>query len=443
MELTNKTYTEEEYINEEYVEQEGYQWPWFERIYFFVMLIYAAQMTPDTARMIQNLSGNPIPLLIPIVLTAILLIRNPISFADRRLWMVVGITGAWSLASILKYQIYTTAEFSYHFFLYYAIFIAYIHIKVFGLELMSLYEKTMVLMCKIAIPLWLFCLLVPSIATPFFDLFPETGFGHNFLYIFNKINANVYPEYPFLRNAGFSWEPGRFSIMICFAILFNIQSRGVTFFKNSNIYWLLATLISTESTTGYSTVIALYAIHLINNWSFKNIIITLLIFIPVAYNIFQLDFMFGKILGQYENLENLETMIQNSGEYSEKTIALDRMPSFAIEWTNFLKDPILGYGRNYAHASLVLLTGGLMQMLSQYGLFLGLFFYTILFKSSRAIGTLFYTNKYGLLICALLSLFSYPLFIIPLFTAFWLFGVFNDENSDYFLEEDIVENESI
>lgn len=445
MEITDNTYIEAFDVEQE----EAIQWPWFERIYFFVMLIYAAQMTPETARMIGQLNGNPIPFLIPILLTIVLLFRNSISFADKKLWTLLGITGLWSIASIIKYDAFSTEELSYHFFLYYAIIIAYIHVKVYDTDLMTMYEKTMVLMCKIALPLWFLCVIAPSITTPFFDLFPETEFGHNFLYLFNKIDSNVYEEgYLFLRNAGFSWEPGRFAIMICFAILFNIQSRGVTFFKNSNIYWLLATLISTESTTGYSTVIALYAIHLINNWSFKNITIAILIFIPIAYNIFQLDFMFGKIFNQYEGLNNMEKIIKDTGKYAEKTIALDRMPSLVIEYTNFTKDMLLGYSRNYAHAAVALpenvgLTGGLMQMLSQYGLFLGLFFYTILFKSSRTIGTLFFTNKHGFFICTILSLFSYPLFIRPLFTAFWLFGIFNDGKSDYLLEEDIVENDNI
>lgn len=440
MELVDKTHAEENYIYEdEYSGDEGYEWPRFERIYFFVMLVYAAQMTPETARMIQELSGNPIPLLIPILLTAILLIRNPISFADRRLWMVVGVTGVWSFASILKYQVYTTEQLSYHFFLYYAILIAYIHIKVFGLELMSFYEKAMVLMCKIAIPLWLFCLLVPSIATPFFEIFPETGFGHNFLYIFNPINADVYPEYPFLRNAGFSWEPGRFAIMVCFAILFNIQSRGVTFYKNSNIYWLLAALISTESTTGYSIAILIYGIHFITEWSLKNVILISLIFIPLALQIFQLDFMFSKVNAQYEELSTLDTMIENTGKYADGKVALNRLPSIMIEYTNFMADPLLGYSRNFEHAAIfrllpdnIQLTGGFMQMFSQFGIFMGLFFYSILMYSSQKIGKYIGTNSAGLAVCTIFSLISYPLFMIPLFFAFWLQGVFLDEETEDF-----------
>lgn len=435
MELTTKTMRLKDNITARRLNigKKKHKWPLFERFYIFVMLIYAAQMTPETARMIQNISGNPVPFLIPIVLTAILLFKHRINFLDKRLLMVISVTGLWSIASILKYEVNSLEELSYHFFIYYAIIIAYIHIKVFGTDLMSLYEELLVLICKITLPLWLFCVLAPSIATPFFNLFPETIFGHNFLYIFNKINADVYDEgYLFLRNAGFSWEPGRFAVMICFAILFNIQRKGVTFVKNNNIYWLLISLLSTESTTGYSTVIVLYALNLLSRkWTIRNVLLALFIFVPIVLQTTQLDFMTGKIVTQYEKVATIDKDL--SGKYSDhtRTIALDRMPSLVIEFGNFLEDPLLGYSRNIEHAAIfktlpdnITFTGGLMQMFSQFGIFLALFYYGILFYSSRKVGKYFGTSKLGLAMCTILSLLSYPLFMIPLFFAFWLQGIF-------------------
>ena len=53
---------------------------WFEIFYMLVMVIYMAQATPETGRMIGGLSGNPIPFLLPIILTYILWKKHPISF---------------------------------------------------------------------------------------------------------------------------------------------------------------------------------------------------------------------------------------------------------------------------------------------------------------------------------------------------------------------------
>ena len=55
----------------------------FEIFYMLVMVIYMAQATPETGRMIGGLSGNPIPFLLPIILTYMLWRKYPISFNNR------------------------------------------------------------------------------------------------------------------------------------------------------------------------------------------------------------------------------------------------------------------------------------------------------------------------------------------------------------------------
>ena len=51
--------------------------PTFDYLYLFFMVVYMGQMTPETSRMVGSLSGEPVPFLIPIVLTIILLYRHP------------------------------------------------------------------------------------------------------------------------------------------------------------------------------------------------------------------------------------------------------------------------------------------------------------------------------------------------------------------------------
>ena len=155
----------------------------FEVLYLFVIVIYMAQATPETSRMVGTISGNPIPLLLPIVLSYILCKRHNISFHNRNLHVVLIVYLVWAFCSIIKYGIYTTRELSYHFFMIYAIVIAYIHCQVYGDKLLPIYENIMVFLCKIAVLGWLIAVLVPFSAT-FFRLFPETGFGNNVFYLF-------------------------------------------------------------------------------------------------------------------------------------------------------------------------------------------------------------------------------------------------------------------
>ena len=446
METTDNTYQETFDVEQE----EAILWPWFERIYFFVMLIYAAQMTQDTARMVGNLSGNPIPFLIPILLTIILLFRNPISFADKRLWALLGITGLWSISSIVKYNAFSNQELSYHFFLYYAIIIAYIHIKVYDTDLMTLYEKTMVTMCKITLPLWLLCVIAPLITHQFFTAFPETGFGNNFLYIFNYMDPSKGQEF---RNAGFSWEPGRFAIMIALAIYCNLLQNGIDI-RSKRLWILLAAMASTMSTTGYSVTFIILLLFYIKNLSLGKGMLLTIIIVPLATYVYSLDFMGDKIGAQIDKASNTSSLDfkytnkkHNDGEYA---FSLDRFPSMIFEWENIKKDPILGYSRNHDHSFFyqnvsknVVLTGGLLKSIGEFGIIFALFIYFALIKSSRKEAQLFgngsdMTLFFTLIVCSV----SYPVFGIPIFTAFWFNGLFCNDEDEYILEgENYIENE--
>ena len=407
----------------------------FEIFYMLVMVIYMAQATPETGRMIGGLSGNPIPFLLPIILTYMLWRKYPISFNNRKFYFVLIIYGIWAICSLIKYGIYTTEELSYHFFMVYAIVIAYIHNKIYGYTLVPIYEQILVFFCKIAIVGWLIAVLIPA-SSSFFHLFPETAFGNHVLYLFNWMDPAKGQIYSgIVRNAGCSWEPGRFAIMVTLAIFCNLCQNGIKFRNNKNIWWLLIALITTQSTTGYITALVLYTIFMVKKFNFKYISLFILVMIPVIYGLMQLDFMAEKIDDRFKINEVNERFLESEAYYSrheglDRHIALDRFQSIYFEWKNFLNDPILGYSRDFRKSLFAQsfisdygLTGGLVSILSQYGIFLGLFIYYLLFHSSFCISRQFkYNKKYVLAICLILSSISYPIFGIPIFTTFWFYG---------------------
>lgn len=418
-----------------YAQKQEWRWPLFERAYFFVMLIYAAQMTPETSRMLFGLSGDPIPFLIPIVLTAILLLRNPVNMLEKKLWHTLGIAGVWSLASLIKYNETAMADFSYHFFFFYAILIAFIHVKVFGTDLLTLYEKEMVVICLVTLPLWASCVIFPNTARHFFSMFPETDFGYNFLYLFNYMDPDKGQD---PRNAGFSWEPGRFAIMIVIALYCNLMRNGIKLRKNNNLWILLITMATTMSTTGYSVTLVLFLLFYIKKLTFSRIIFLLAFILPLSYSIFGLDFMGDKIDKQIENAAEVSSedffYINERNETGEYAFSLDRFPSMVFEWDNILEDPLLGYSRNREHSFFykevspnVPLTGGLLKVLAQFGIFLAFLIYVALYKSSKKISMIFGNGSsmvffFTILFCSV----SYHIFCTPIFTAFWLYGIFSN-----------------
>lgn len=407
--------------------------------YMFVMIIYMAQATPETSRMVASLSGNPIPFLMPIVLTFILCSKNPITFNNKKLFIVIILYLIWAICSLVKYGIYTTEELSYHFFMIYAIIIAYIHNKVFGYKIVPIYENIMVFLCKIAVWLWAISVLVPA-SSFIFRLFPETTYGNSVLYLFTWMDPAKGQVYSgIIRNAGCSWEPGRFAIMISLAIFCNLCQYGVKFKRNKNIWWLLIALFTTQSTTGYFSVIVLYIVFLLNKLNIKNILFLLFVVAPITYGFMQLDFMGDKISSRLSNAKDLsrleESFVWNTNKYAEGEYigSLDRFDAMSFEWLNLLNDPILGYGRNIDHSYFrtnistnYVLANGLVKVLSSFGLILGVIFFYILFISSIKIAKdSVVKRKMALLLILCLSAISYPILSIPVFTSFWFYGFFN------------------
>jgi len=419
--------------------------PTFEYLYLFVMVIYMAQMTPETGRMVGSLSGNPIiPFLIPIFLTIILLYRHPISFNNIKLWLFVGIMFCWSLAVCYKFHDFRSENLSYYFFLFYAIFIAYIHVRVYGRDMFPIYEHIMVVFSAISLVLWGFAVFIPF-SRGIFHLFPETAFGNNVFYLFNWMDpANVQIYGSLIRNAGCSWEPGRFAIMLIPAILINLSREGIKFRKNKKMIILLAALASTISTTGYSIAILLYAICWFKKLTVKRSFYFVVLILPICWYLFSLEFMAEKIQDQVDYEELSEERMGNYEYYENKYRdeylgSLDRFESASFDWINFQEDPLLGYGRNTDYSWFrqeitenFVLTGGFVKILSQYGAFIGMLLYFILFYSSIKISRLFpYQRRFVFALALMLCSVSYSIFVVPIFTAFWLYGLFCYKDDNY------------
>ena len=68
-------------------------------------------------------------------------------------------------------------------------------------------------------------------------------------------------------------------------------------------------------------------------------------------------------------------------------------------------------------------------MFGQYGIPLGIILYIILLRSSTALGRDLHTRKFALFAIYLISLTAYTIFIVPIFTAFWFYGIFRKEEN--------------
>ena len=392
-----------------------------------------AQIVPTTNRMIAGLSSPWIPFIIPIALTIILVLIHPIKLFNKKLLSILAICGLWALLVTIFNDLYSFSELSFQFFLFYSIIIAYIHVQVYGKQLVPLYESIIVLLCKISLPFWLLSVIAPSLMCGIASNFPESNLGHNILYLYNYIDFGTDH---YLRNSGCSWEPGRFAIMILLGLYCNILRNGIKW--NSNLFWLLATLLTTMSTTGYSIAILMYTLAFTRYSHLKQKVFYLFLIVPLVAYLFSLDFMAHKVYEQSHLTDNVADLYErfqyhnkatSEGEYIQ---SLGRFESMYFELLNINDAPILGYGRNPKNSyfyeqisSNFYLTGGLLKIFSMYGLILGIYLYYIMYKSSRKLAILF-NRPMGsfLFIILILSSISYEIFMVPVFTAFWLYGIF-------------------
>lgn len=415
----------------------------FEYFYFFVMVIYMAQMNNNTARMITGMSSPFFPFFLPIILTLVLLDRNKVKFDDKRLIRILLVFAIWTVLLFVHKPFYDSSQYSYYFFLFYSIVIAYIHVQVFGKKMLPLYEHIMVRLCFIGLVLWGFAVIIPGSAA-FFRSFPECAFGRNVFYIFKWMDSSVREESiisnGILRNAGCSWEPGRFAIMVLLALFCNLVRNGIKFKGNTEGIILLLSIASTQSTTGYIGALILYSIFSIKKISPKYILGFSIIVIPVGYQLIKLDFMQEKVESQLD----LDAEIKKTNEvidYANKARqsneylgSMARFPSMYFETINIKMDPILGYGRNPGKSYFsqrisgnFVLTTGLLQIFGAHGIPLGILLYIILFKSSVTLGRELNIRKGALFIVYLVALTGYNIFTVPIFMAFWFYGIFRKE----------------
>lgn len=415
----------------------------FEYIYMILMIIYMAQMTPATNRLLGSLSSDFIPLLIPLLPTLYLFFKYKVRLNTQFLKLAL-IFCIWLVAILIKYDYWNDFGFiSYHLILLISLFIAYTHTQVYGQAFSDIYEDIMVKFAMISIPLWVFSLIPGS--DSFFRLFPvtaegSTAGGTNLLYIYHWLDPNMSSmdiSYRLARNSGLTWEPGRFSVMLCIALWNNLSNNGIRFMGNKNALILLIALVTTFSTTGYIAVACLYTIFYIKGFSLRTLLKLLVIVIPAFMILMNFGFVGDKIsrksdvVAEVDNFYSIESYYSTRGGL-EKHMSLDRMISISFEFENIKQDPILGYSRNVHNSWFgktfgddYSLTGGLLKTFGQYGLLLGAYIFSLLFISSRLLSKNKTNNrKYALAILLMICSVSYGFLESAVFMTFWFYGAF-------------------
>tara|TARA_B110000003_G_scaffold87811_1_gene89865 strand:+ start:8603 stop:9811 length:1209 start_codon:yes stop_codon:yes gene_type:complete len=181
-----------------------------------------------------------------------------------------------------------------------------------------------------------------------------------------------------LRNSGFMWEPKGFASFVTIAIIFRLFMNNLVLYDKKIIVFVLA-IISTFSTTGILVLFLILTFYFINK---KALVLLSIfpIFLIISYSIFiNSEILYKKIL--YEiSLENEYKMLLEKKDYESDVYSLGRTGSLLVDFNDFLKKPIFGYGftrENRTQSAFVKLVrvNGFSDLLAVYGLGIFLFFY--------------------------------------------------------------------
>tara|TARA_B110000211_G_scaffold61909_1_gene70254 strand:- start:8 stop:1279 length:1272 start_codon:yes stop_codon:yes gene_type:complete len=400
--------------------------------FVFILLIYAgrASVFVRSIDSWENIYG----LLFIIISTQLFTIYHKVGLKISFVYLIAGFSIYFILVTIKFNQFHPRFYFIY----FIGFYITYVIIKALKHHFFLIFENVLVLLCKISLGFWIFLIFSPSSLYQLFNslafLTPGTeGVASNI--IIYTLNARTIMEQvsfeignlSIYRNAGFSWEPGAFAVLINLGIFINMIRYRFRIKNNKNIRILLLALITTFSTTGYGILMILVLMYFYNIKSkYKSTLFPL--FIALGIYLLSLPFMLDKVIEVSDN--NINAEVKSSILYGGHKTP-QRINSFIIDFQDFINNPILGYGGHQderwtsklgANISTI---SGIGKVFSVFGLVGVIFFFTLLYKSSKLF-SLHYNFKgwiFPFLIILMIAI-SYSLIFNSILMCFWISSLF-------------------
>jgi hypothetical protein len=407
--------------------------------YMLLLLVYCGSAIAFTHGL-TSFNENILGCLLPLIIAAMLCIKKSIYFNNKNLLLILFVFSCWVALQTLKYR-----ELSIPVIKPYGLLTAFVLIYVFKTKLFRYYEEGVVVLSAIGLVFWFLLLLFPGIMEPLLSTvsFDVGGVGtiDASIIVFNKTVNTTASEFNFLRrNAGFAWEPGRFSSLVVVAMLFNMYRLKFSLRNNKNFWILFIALLSTQATTGYAAFVVCIAGYFYNRSekiSTGNKIALFCITCALLYALISLPIVSAKIkavwVGSFDDLiENVDGETQFARENNREMFVPQRFTGLALEALNIWNDPLLGYGnkldRSYIYDLFPIRIypfNGVFKIAAIFGIFMAFGYYVCLYHSSKYLTNLFGVKgvwTWFLLFCAINV--SYDFFFEPLFLAFVFFPLF-------------------
>lgn len=404
-----------------------------ERIYFFIVFLFAARATVLTSNLDFRL--NPVGFAMLVLPALHLLNKYNISIIKGRIGLVFCIFTLWVT---IRYFVDPVFNMFNYYKYYIQLLVCYVVIKVYKDKIPEYFESITVNLGVISLIMWGIMQFVGVQRIAALGLFePANSISSASFLIFNTppiVRGNEIGIFGLTRNNGFAWEPGLFSCFLILAIYFNL-CRLKTIRGNRNLYILLLTLLSTSSTTGYTAllvVLANYFFFQSSKVSYK--ISALIVLVPIVIWISQLSFI-GEKIERNRSVESFLSENNNTINYfenNESTMVVQRFEGLYLDFLNFIHDPIVGYGytANSFSATTIsnrlLTSNGITCLFAQFGFIIAFLICMVFYRSAR-LWDMKYNQKYHMLLVVYIILsISYNFNHVALFMSVMWYSYFSD-----------------
>lgn len=311
---------------------------------------------------------------------------------------------------------------------------AYCYVRAMGRRFFGYVEVQIFVLSAITVLIWGFDTLTSGLIRNGLEGVtvgaPYSGIVDSYIVVQTFINEGV--DALIKRNSGFGWEPGAFSVMCNVALMINLYRTKFKLRGNFRALVLVAAVASSQSTTGYSILLIFILLKFWHDFSSTSrLLIFPLAAVSLIFATAALPFMQSKI----EDLsrQSLEELAEQASQdwNKDKPIAAQRFLSLTMDFSDFINNPLTGYGGEEAQMLAnresynIVSISGIGKILARFGILGFGFFAVATAYSSYIISRQFDADSPTMLFLFIACVsISYSIIEHPLFICLWCYGFF-------------------
>lgn len=395
-----------------------------EYIFYFLVIIFLGSGMLLTRNSLEAFGGSDITTFLGkifmLLFASYLFYKRNNNLTPYIPWKIVILLCVWTLLQVIKYHYFSSYVLIRFMNLVFAIMI----MKIYGTKIIYLFEHVISKLSIISLLGWFLVLIIPDFMLELAKFSPFEPYGlvqNGSFFVFGISDSSEIVR----RNLGFAWEPGRFGCILSIGLFFNLIAYNNKIKGNKHFWYILLSILSTQSTTAYIGLLFVLSFYIYNKK--KKVLYKILpIFIIVCLYLIQLDFIGDKIQNLWLTEEHAAEWEKQLEFYAthDDIIVPQRFDGLFYELLNILHDPLIGNASDeYSYLASIFglklsLSNGCLRIFANMGIFIGILYYILLYKSSIYLSSTYqYKGKLAWLILFILINISYSWIFEPIFLS--------------------------